>query len=129
MWCGAMLVLWAVAGCGSLFAGEHSLSGSMDLEGFDRLAFQTSSGRPTGQALPAPSNVEVIEAEESAILAPNQPGNIRSGAGQVFEEGPGANRGPVLDPNQVGNASPRKRRGREVPVGSRSRRGLPVPAS
>ena len=65
---------------------------------FDRLAFQVGPSAP-GQELPPPA----IEPEESPILAPDQPGNIRSGAGQVFEEGPGANQGPVLDPNQVGN--------------------------
>jgi len=73
---------------------------------------------PAGERLPAPdaaaellaapapageTDVAIEPAEGEPVLSPDQPGNVREGAGAGFEEGPGAAEGPVLDPNQVGN--------------------------
>ena len=70
--------------------------GAVDPERFDRLAFQPAAAeRRQAERLPG--------AAEKPVLAPDQPGNVRSGAGQAFGQGPGAGQGPVLDPNQVGN--------------------------
>ena len=71
----------------------------------ERLALQPSS-EPDGEALPVPAAADERDSEELPILAPDQPGNVRLGAGQPFDEGlRGFAEGdePVLDPNQVGN--------------------------
>jgi phosphate-selective porin OprO/OprP len=68
------------------------------------VALQQEAG---AEALPSPESAgapsRAAGEEESPLLAPDQPGNIRAGAGELFGEGPGARDGPVLDPNQVGN--------------------------
>jgi phosphate-selective porin OprO/OprP len=67
------------------------LAQGIDLSDFDQLAFQV------------PREEASRLSEERPILAPDQPGNIRAGAGQEFESGLAGSQGAVLDPNQVGN--------------------------
>jgi len=87
------------------------------------MAIALCAGKASGEPLPPPApeppavgeDVAIEPPEGEPVLAPDQPGNIRDGAGADFEGGPatGATRGaadePVLDPNQVGNLRRRLR--------------------
>ncbi len=76
--------------------------GVVDEERFDLLAFQA-------EEIPVPG----------PVLAPDQPGNIRQGAGAPFATD-GVRAGTILDPNQVGNLQQRfdalEGRRRELPI-------------
>lgn len=86
--------------------GEASLPESViDPDRFARLAFAEPT--PISGELPTPAAdtpaVKLSDAEDVPVLAPDQPGNIREGAGAIFEDPSALNEEPVLDPNQVGN--------------------------
>jgi phosphate-selective porin OprO/OprP len=99
----AIMLVAIIPGAGGLWAAEpprfpdgmpDSMPDSMIVEDrFDRLAQQVEGLPP-----PAPGTV----------LAPDQPGNIRRGAGQsFFGGGIVGESGTVLDPNQAGNLEAR----------------------
>ena len=97
-----MAAVWGFLSLGAFADSPLPIPGAVDPERFDRLAFQPAAadGRQA-ERLPGPT--ERAGEAGQPVLAPDQPGNIRSGAGQAFGQGPGAGQGPVLDPNQVGN--------------------------
>ena len=98
---GVAALLLGLTVCGGwAWAADPPLRSPLDLEVFDSLAFQPSP-QPAAD-LPPPAASEGA-AEDLPVLAPDQPGNIRGGAGAAFEGGGGVGDGPVLDPNQVGN--------------------------
>ena len=110
--CGAALFFICPPSAQALQPADDFPGSVVDEEQFEDLQFDT-------EQLPRPAPQRgTVQPRQGTVLDPNQPGNIRRGAGQGIEGG-GAG-GTVLDPNQVGNLQARldalEAQGEELPL-------------
>lgn len=110
--CGLGLLLLSLAPVLALQPADDFPGSVVDETRFERLQFQP-------EQLPNPaSSARQPRSRQGTVLDPNQPGNIRRGAGQGIEGG--GLGGTVLDPNQVGNLQARldalENEGEELPL-------------